>query len=159
MENVAIVSCVRTPIGAYGGSLRELPVHRLGSLVLQEAVRRANIDPVLVEDVIMGMSYQNGECANGARMAVLDAGWPDNIPGVVLDRRCCSGLESVFYGALQIQTGNAQIVIAGGMDSMSQAELYIPGDIKWGLGGRNHEKIRIYAQRSWCPGHVGDSPL
>ena len=88
----------------------------------------------------MGTSYQNGECANGARMAVLDAGWPDTVPGVVIDRRCCSGLESIFYGALQIQTGNAEIIVAGGMDSMSQAELYIPGDIKWGLGGKSHEK-------------------
>ncbi len=94
----------------------------------------------MVDDVIMGSSYQNGECANGARMAVLDAGWPDTIPGVVLDRRCCSGLESVFYGAMQIQTDNAEIVIAGGMESMSQAELYIPGDIKWGLGGKKHDK-------------------
>ena len=62
------------------------------------------------------------------------------VPGVVLDRRCCSGLDSIFFGAMKIQTGNAEIVAAGGMDSMSQAELYIPGDVKWGLGGRKHEK-------------------
>jgi acetyl-CoA C-acetyltransferase len=59
---------------------------------------------------------------------------------MVLDRRCCSGLESVYYGALKIQTGDADLVLAGGMESMSQTELYIPGDIKWGLGGRTHEK-------------------
>jgi acetyl-CoA C-acetyltransferase len=140
MENVVILSSARTPIGAYGGSLRDVPVYRLGSIVLAEAVKRAKIDPAWVEDVIMGSAYQNGECANGARMAVLDAGWPDTVPGVVLDRRCCSGLESIFYGAMKIQTGNADIVIAGGMDSMSQSELYIPGDIKWGLGGKSHEK-------------------
>lgn len=140
MENVVILSCVRTPIGAYGGSLKDVPVYRLGSLVLQEAVRRAGVDPVLVEDVIMGSAYQNGECANGARMAVLEAGWPDTVPGVVLDRRCCSGLESIFWGVMKIQTGNADVIVAGGMDSMSQAELYMPGDIKWGLGGKNHEK-------------------
>jgi acetyl-CoA C-acetyltransferase len=140
MENVVILSCVRTPIGSYGGSLKDVPVYRLGSLVLKEAVKRANIDPALIEDVIMGTAYQNGECANGARMAILDADWPDTVPGVVLDRRCCSGLESIYYGALKIQTGDADIVIAGGMDSMSQGELYIPGDIKWGLGGKSHEK-------------------
>jgi len=140
MENVVILSCVRTPIGSYGGALKDIPVYRLGSLVLKEAIKRANIDPALVEDVIMGTAYQNGECANGARMAVLDADWPDTVPGVVLDRRCCSGLESIYYGALKIQTGDADLVIAGGMDSMSQCELYIPGDIKWGLGGKNHEK-------------------
>ncbi|MDD5169514.1 MAG: thiolase family protein [Syntrophales bacterium] len=140
MENVVILSCARTPIGSYGGALKNVPVYRLGSLVLQEAVRRAGVDPATVEDVIMGSAYQNGECANGARMAVLEAGWPDTVPGVVLDRRCCSGLESIFWGVMKIQTGNADIVIAGGMDSMSQGELYIPGDIKWGLGGKNHEK-------------------
>jgi acetyl-CoA C-acetyltransferase len=140
MENVVILSCVRTPIGAYGGSLKDIPVYKLGAIVLQELVKRVKIDPAQVEDVIMGTAYQNGECANGARMAVLEAGWPDSVPGVVLDRRCCSGLEAIFFGALKIQTGNADIIIAGGMDSMSQAELYIPGDIKWGLGGKNHEK-------------------
>lgn len=140
MENVVILSCVRTPIGAYGGSLKDVPVYKLGAVVLQEAIKRVNVDPAQVDDVIMGTAYQNGECANGARMAVLEAGWPDTVPGVVLDRRCCSGLEAIFYGAMKIQTGNADIVIAGGMDSMSQAELYVPGDIKWGLGGKSHEK-------------------
>lgn len=140
MENVVIAGFARTPIGGYGGSLKNIPVYRLGGLVLQEAAKRANVEPHMVEDVIMGTAYQNGECANGARMALLYAGWPDTVPGVVLDRRCCSGVESIFYGALKIQTGNADIVIAGGMDSMSQGELYIPGDIKWGLGGKKHEK-------------------
>ena len=90
MEEVVIVSGIRTPIGAYGGSLRDLRVYRLGSTVINEAVKRAHIDPVQVDDVIMGQSYQNGECANGARMVLLDAGWPDSVPGVTLDRRCCS---------------------------------------------------------------------
>ena len=140
MEKVVVLSGVRTAIGGYGGSLRDVPVYRLGGIVLAEAARRAKVDPAMIDDVIMGSAYQNGECANGARMAVLDAGWPDTVPGVVLDRRCCSGLDSIFLGAMKIQTGNAEIVAAGGMDSMSQAELYIPGDIKWGLGGRKHEK-------------------
>ncbi len=140
MEKVVILSGVRTAIGGYGGSLRDVPVYRLGGLVLAEAAKRAKVDPATIEDVIMGSAYQNGECANGARMAVLDAGWPDTIPGMVLDRRCCSGLDSIFIGAMKIQTGNAEIVAAGGMDSMSQAEMYIPGDIKWGLGGKKHEK-------------------
>jgi acetyl-CoA C-acetyltransferase len=87
MENVVIISCARTPIGGYGGALRDVPVYRLGSLVLQEAAKRAKVDPAQIDDVIMGTAYQNGECANGARMAVLDAGWPDSVPGVVLDRR------------------------------------------------------------------------
>lgn len=140
MERVVILSGVRTAIGGYGGAIRDVPVYRLGGIVLAEAARQAKVDPAEIDDVIMGSSYQNGECANGARMAVLDAGWPDSVPGVMLDRRCCSGLDSIFFGAMKIQTGNAEIVAAGGMDSMSQAELYIPGDIRWGLGGGRHEK-------------------
>jgi len=140
MEQVVILSAVRTPIGSYGGALRDVPAYRLGALVLSAAAERAKVDPSAIDDVIMGTSYQNGECANGARLALLDAGWPDTVPGIVLDRRCCSGVDAIFFGAMKIQTGNAEIVVAGGMDSMSQAELYIPGDIKWGLGGKRHEK-------------------
>jgi len=140
MEKVVILSGVRTAIGGYGGALRDVPAYRLAAAVLGEAAKRAKVEPATVDDIIMGTSYQNGECANGARMAALEAGWPDSVPGVVLDRRCCSGLDAVFFGAMKIQTGNAEIVAAGGMDSMSQAELYIPGDIKWGLGGKRHEK-------------------
>ncbi|HOG17579.1 MAG TPA: thiolase family protein [Syntrophales bacterium] len=140
MENVVILSGARTAIGGYGGALKDVPAYRLGAAVLNEAARRAKVEPAAIDDVIMASSYQNGECANGARMAVLEAGWPDTVPGVVLDRRCCSGLDSIFFGAMKIQTGNAEIVAAGGMDSMSQAELYIPGDIKWGLGGKRHER-------------------
>ena len=140
MKNVVIVSGVRTPIGRYGGSLKDLPVFKFTSLVLNEAVKKAKVEPAWVDDVIMGQSYQNGECANGARMALLEAGWPHEVPGVTLDRRCCSGLDAIFFGVMKIQTDNADIIVAGGMDSMSQAELYIPGDIKWGLGGKSDEK-------------------
>ncbi|MBW1979221.1 MAG: acetyl-CoA C-acyltransferase [Deltaproteobacteria bacterium] len=136
MENVVIVAGARTPIGSYGGALRDIPVYKLGALVLNDLVKRAHIEPAWVDDVIMGQSYQNGECANGARMALLEAGWPHDVLGVTLDRRCCSGLDAVFFGVMKIQTGNADIVVAGGMESMSQAELYIPGDFKWGLGGK-----------------------
>jgi len=122
--------------------LRDIPAYRLGALVLNEAARRAGVEPEQVDDVIMGVAYQNGKNVNAARMALLEADWPDTIPGVVVDRRCCSGIDSLFFGAMTIQTGNAEIVMTGGRESMSQAELYIPGDIKWGLGvgGRNHKK-------------------
>ena len=140
MENVLIVSAARTPIGTYGGSLKDMHVSKYTALVLNESVQRANVESTQVDDVIMGQSYQNGECANGARMAVFDAGWSDSVPGVTLDRCCCSGLDAIFIGVMKIQTGNADIIVAGGMDSMSQAELYVPGHIKWGLGGKMDEK-------------------
>jgi acetyl-CoA C-acetyltransferase len=140
LKDVVIASGVRTPIGRYGGALRDVQAYKLGSLVLEEVVKRVDIDPADVDDVIMAQSYQNGECANGARMALLGAGWPVEVPGVTLDRRCCSGLDAVFFGVMKIQTDNADIIVAGGMDSMSQAELYIPGHIRWGLGGKVDEK-------------------
>ena len=136
MENVVIAAGARTPIGRFGGALREVPVHELGALVLNAAVQRAGIEPGRVEDVIVGQSYQNGECANAGRFALLAAGWPESVPALTLDRRCCSGVDAVLFGVMKIQTGNAEVVVAGGMESMSRAELYLPGDIKWGLGGR-----------------------
>jgi acetyl-CoA C-acetyltransferase len=89
----------------------------------------------------MGQAYQNGECSNGARMALLEAGWPEHVAGITIDRRCCSGFNSVSLGAMMIQTGSVEIVVAGGMESMSQVEMYVPGEIRWGLGGRTDEKF------------------
>jgi len=136
MEKVVIAGGARTPIGRFGGALREVPVHELGALVLNAAVQRAGIEPGRVEDVIVGQSYQNGECANAGRLALLAAGWPESVPALTLDRRCCSGVDAVLFGAMKIQTGNAEVVVAAGMESMSRAELYLPGEIRWGLGGR-----------------------
>jgi len=154
MKEVVILSAVRTPIGRYCGVLRDMPVYKLGGLVLNEAVKRANVKPEQVNDVIMAQAYQNGECANSARMALLDAGWPVEIPGVTLDRRCCGGLQSVWFGMMEIQTENAEIVVAGGMESMSSAEFYIPGEyIKWGVGGIRDPKWGFF------PGHHGSLSL
>ena len=121
--------------------MRGIPVYKMAAVVLNEAIKRAGIEADSVDEVVMGHAYQNGECANGARMALLEAGWPVSITGLVVDRRCCSGLDAIAMGAMKIQTGNADIVVAGGMESMSQAEMYIPGDIRWGLGGKNDEKF------------------
>ncbi len=141
LEKVYVVSGVRTPIGRFGGTMRSIPVYKFAAIVLNEAIRRAGIEADSVDEVVMGHAYQNGECANGARMALLEAGWPVAITGIVVDRRCCSGLDAIAMGAMKIQTGNADIVVAGGMESMSQAEMYIPGDIRWGLGGKIDEKF------------------
>jgi len=140
MENVVIVSGARTPIGRFGGSLRNEPVERLGALVLNEALKRAGIEPGQVEEVVAGQSYMGGECANAGRVALLEAGWPDSVPAVTLDRRCCSGLDAVLFAAMTIQTGNADIAVAAGLESMSQAELYLPGNIRWGMGGGKDPK-------------------
>jgi acetyl-CoA C-acetyltransferase len=117
------------------GALKTVEAYDLAALVLDEVVKRANIHPDEVDEVILGQSYQNGEYVNIARMALLKAGWPESIPGITIDRRCCTGLDVVRLAAALIQSGQAEIVVAGGVESMSNAEFYLPGNIKWGIGG------------------------
>ena len=136
MMEAVIVSAVRTPVGKYMGGLREVPACDLAALVLNAALERAGMEPDRVDDVILGQSYQNGENVNVARMGLLKAGWPEAIPGITLDRRCCTGLDTVRFAASLIQSGQAKVVVAGGVESMSNAEFYLPGHIKWGIGGR-----------------------
>jgi len=141
-NDIVIVSAVRTPIGKYLGALSDTPAHELGALVLNESLKTAGIEAGQVDDVILGQSYQNGESVNIARMSLLAAGWPVEITGVTLDRRCCSGLDAICFGAMKILSGYAEIIVAGGVESMSRAELYIPGElIKKGLGGKNDPKF------------------
>ncbi|GAB6144804.1 acetyl-CoA C-acyltransferase [Desulfocicer niacini] len=136
MKEAVIISAVRTPVGRYMGALKSVEAYDLASLVLGEAVRKINLDPGQVDEVIMGQSYQNGEYVNIARMALLKAGWPEKIPGVTLDRRCCTGLDVVRFAASLIRSDEAEIVVAGGVESMSNAEFYLPGSMKWGIGGK-----------------------
>ena len=149
MNQPVIISAVRTPVGKYMGALREVPAYDLASLVLNEVVKRANLQSDQVDEVIMGQSYQNGEYVNIARMALLKAGWPETIPGITIDRRCCTGLDVVRFAASLIMSGQAEIIVAGGVESMSNAEFYLPGNIKWGVGGsggmpRGHGDLSIW---------------
>lgn len=136
MKEVVIVGAARTPVGRYMGALKTIQAYDLAAMILSNVVERSNIKQQWVDDVIMGQSYQNGEYVNIARMALLNAGWPESIPGITLDRRCCTGLDVVCFAAMKIQAGHADIVVAGGVESMSNAEFYLPGDIKWGIGGK-----------------------
>lgn len=135
MDRVGIMSAVRTPIGNFGGSLRSVPAYDLAALVLNEAIKRAGISPEMVNMVIMGQNYQNGEYVNIARMSLLLADWPMHIPGLTIDRRCPSGADSVSLGAMMIQSGNASVIVAGGVESMSTAEFYLRGEMRWSIGG------------------------
>ena len=149
MIKPVIIGAVRTPVGKYMGALRDVEAYDLASLVLNETVKRANIEPDQVDEVIMGQSYQSGEYVNIARMALLKAGWPDTIPGITLDRRCCTGLDVVRFAASLIISGQAEVIVAGGVESMSNAEFYLPGNIKWGVGGskgmpRGHGDMSIW---------------
>jgi acetyl-CoA C-acetyltransferase len=141
MKDVVITSAVRTPIGAYCGSMREVPVEKLGAVVLNETVKRSNVKPEEVDDVVLSQAYASGESPNLARLSLLKAGWPVEVPGVTLDRRCCSGVQSVWSATMEIQTDNSEIVVSAGADSMSRCEFYIPGEyLKWGVGGKSDPK-------------------
>jgi acetyl-CoA C-acetyltransferase len=149
MREVVIISGVRTPVGKYMGALKSVEAYDLAALVMNAALQKAGIEPSDVDEVIFGQAYQNGEYVNIARMGLLTAGWPESIPGITIDQRCCTGLQVVRMAAALIRSGQAEIVVAGGAESMSNAEFYLPGSIKWGVGGgkgmpRGHGDLKIW---------------
>lgn len=117
------------------GTLRTVEAYDLAAQVLGALSARSGVAPKQVDQVIMGQSYQSGEYVNIARMGLLKAGWPEAVPGITVDSRCCSGLDVVRLASSLIASGQAEIVVAGGVESMSNAEFYLPGRIKWGIGG------------------------
>jgi len=149
MEQVVIVGGVRTPVGNFGGSIRSVRAYDLGALVLNEVLKRAKLDANKIDMVIMGQNYQSGEYVNIARLCLLKAGWPVEIPGLTIDRRCPSGFDAICLAAMFIQSGNADVIVAGGVESMSTAEFYLRGDIRWGIGGagdmpRGHGSLSMW---------------
>ena len=124
MRRAAIVSPIRTPIGKYMGSLASVSAGDLGAVVLKALVARSKIDPERIDDVIFAQGYANGEAPCIARWSALAAGLPVSVPGYQLDRRCGSGLQAVVDAAMMVQTGAADVVVAGGAESMSNVEYY-----------------------------------
>ena len=131
MRGVAIVSPVRTAVGNFGGGLRDITAAELASTVISAALERSGIDPALVDDVILGHGYPSGENPAIGRLAGLKAGLPIEVPGYQLDRRCSSGLQAILNASMLVQTDNADVVIAGGVESMSGAEFY-NNESRWG---------------------------
>ena len=131
MRRVAIVSPVRTAVGNFGGTLRDVSAAELASTVIKEALDRSQLDPAKVDDVILGHGYPSGENPAIGRLAALKAGLPIEVPGYQLDRRCSSGLQAILNASMLVQTDNADVVIAGGVESMSGAEFY-SNESRWG---------------------------
>ena len=125
MKNVVIVDAVRTAIGKLGGSIGNETVDYLGSHVIEELIRRTDLDPSSVEEVILGQAKQSADASNVARVAMLRAGIPVEVPGYTIHRQCGSGVQAVNSAAQQIQTGLSDIIIAGGAESMSTAPYYV----------------------------------
>lgn len=125
MKSVVIVDAVRTAIGKLGGSIGNETVDFLGSHVIEELIRRTELDKTAVEEVILGQAKQSADVSNLARVAMLRAGLPVEIPGYTIHRQCGSGVQAVNSAAQQIQTGLSDIIIAGGAESMSTAPYYV----------------------------------
>src|SRR3954471_11027248 len=129
MAEAFLVGGVRTPVGRYGGALATVRPDDLAALVVGEALRRAGIEPSTAEldEVILGAANQAGEDnRNVARMAVLLAGLPDHVPGVTVNRLCASSLQAVASAAQQVRSGEADVVVAGGVESMTRAPMVLP---------------------------------
>ena len=135
-----ILSACRTPIGKYLGGLSALPAPQLGALVIREAVRRAGVDPAAVEEVIMGNVLQGGVGQAPARQAAIHAGLPGTVPAVTINKVCGSGLKAVMLAAQAIKAADAQCVVAGGMESMSNAPHYVYG-MRGGIKLGNRELV------------------
>jgi acetyl-CoA C-acetyltransferase len=124
MRRAAIVQPVRTPVGKFQGALSAIPAGELGAIVIKALVERTKIDPERIDDVVFAQGYANGEAPCVARWSALAADLPLRVPGYQLDRRCGSGLQSIIDAAMMVQTGAADVVIAGGVESMSNVEHY-----------------------------------
>ena len=126
LEDVVIVSAVRTPIAKFQGALADFTAPQLGAMVVKEAVKRANVDPTRVDECIMGNVISAGLGQNPARQAALNGGLPPEVAALTINKVCGSGLKAVGLAAQAIQTGNAEIVVAGGMESMTNAPYLLP---------------------------------
>lgn len=134
MRDAVICAPHRTPVGRAGGVFKDVPVATLAATVLAGLVERSGLDPAEIDDVVMGQGYPNGEAPAIGRVAALDAGFPIEVPGMQLDRRCGSGLQALTIAAMQVQTGVSDVVVAAGADSMSGVEFYSP-TMRYGAGG------------------------
>lgn len=130
-EEVFIVSAVRTPIGSFGGSLKELSATALGAIAINGAITKAGIEPGLVDELLMGNVIQAGLGQAPARQACKASGLPDAVICTTINKVCASGMKAVALGAATISLGEADVVVAGGMESMSNVPFYIP-NMRWG---------------------------
>jgi acetyl-CoA C-acetyltransferase len=131
MREVVIVSAVRTAIGKFGGALKDVSAADLGATVIKEAVHRANIKPEIIDEVIMGNVIQAGLGQNVTRQSIIKAGLPEEVPGFTINKVCGSGLRAVSLAAQMIKAGDADVIIAGGMENMSSAPYVLPNG-RWG---------------------------
>lgn len=143
LRRAAIVAPIRTPVGKFGGSLSPLTAGDLGAVILKALIERTKLDPGRVDDVVFSQGYGNGEAPCIGHWSWLAAGLPIEVPGYQLDRRCGSGLQAIANAAMMVQTGMSDVVVAGGVESMSNVEHYST-DIRKGVRSGNltlHDRL------------------
>ncbi|MGO1950713.1 MAG: acetyl-CoA C-acyltransferase, partial [Mycobacteriaceae bacterium] len=133
--DVVLCSPLRTPVGAYGGAFTDVPVQQLATTVVSEIVERTGLTAAHIDDVILGQASPDGAAPALGRVVALDAGLGDSVPGMQLDRRCGSGLQAIVTAAAHVATGAADLIIAGGAESMSRTGYSVDGSIRWGVKG------------------------
>jgi acetyl-CoA C-acetyltransferase len=136
MRDVAIIDGVRTPVGTMGGALRDVPAKELGRIVVAELLKKTNLDPALVEEVIFGQGGQTSDAPNTARVIALLAGLPIATPGYTVQRNCASGIQAMVNAAQNIRAGDADVQIVGGVENMSQIP-YISREMRYGARLQN----------------------
>src|ERR671918_1600139 len=160
MEEAVIVSAVRTPTGKFLGALKDLTAPALGALVVAEAVRRAGIDPAMVEECIMGNVVSAGLGQNPARQAALRGGLADHVAALTINKVCGSGLKAVMLAAQAIATGDVDVAVAGGMESMSNCPYLLPR-VREGLRMGHASMVDSMVHDGlWCPfegWHMGNA--
>jgi len=153
MKEVVIVSACRTAIGAYGGTLKDLNGATIASVTMKEAVKRAGIDPAIIDDVRYGTCLEHHDTLNTTRVAALMAGIPDTVPAVTVNRVCISGMEAVLSGMAMIQAGMADVILAGGVEHMSGVPYTVP-KARWGCRLQDTQFVDAMIHALHCGSHV-----
>ena len=141
MRNVFILGAKRTPIGTFGGSLKDIPAPKLAALVIKESLKQAKISPEEVDEVIVGNILMAGQGMGPGRQASIYAGIPSEVPAYTVNMMCASGMKSIMIGATDIALGEADLVVAAGMENMSQAPFLVPYKVRFGAKFGNMELL------------------
>ncbi len=153
MKEVVIVSACRTAIGTYGGTLKDLNGATIASVTMKEAIKRAGIDPAMIDDVRYGTCVEHHDTLNTTRVAALMAGIPDTVPAVTVNRVCISGMEAALSGMAMIQAGMADIILAGGVEHMSGVPYTVP-KARWGCRLQDTVFVDAMIHALHCGSHV-----
>ena len=157
MKEIVIVSACRTAVGAFGGTLRDLNTPFIGSVAMKEAIKRAEIEPGMIDDVRFGCCMEPVDALNASRVAALMAGIPDNVTAVTINRVCTSAMEAIISGMAMIQVGMADIILAGGMEHMSGIPYVVPG-ARWGCRLQDHVFVDAMIHALHCGSYLIPHP-